>query len=346
LRAAAAVADGADTRVVRLRGFRHLASIRRRVLTVSAAIGLVVSAAPAAAQQYPVKPVRLIVASSPGGGIDALARIMSPRLSEYLGQPVIVEDKPGAGGTIGYEYGIRAAPDGYTLTIVSSTYTVNPSFYKLKYDAVTDCAPITQLVRFPYVIVAHPSLPAKNIRELIALAKANPGGVTFGSSGQGAIIHLATELFLQRAGIRMMHVPYRGGGLALTDVIAGQISLVVSPPQTGLAQARARRVRALAVTSKERLASDPDIPTVAETLPGFDVSSWHGLVGPKGLPQPIVERVNREFGKTLRLREVEARMQADGVAPHPSTPEELRAHIAKEVATWKEVVARGQIKLQ
>jgi tripartite-type tricarboxylate transporter receptor subunit TctC len=316
----------------------------RRLAIVLAALAL---ASGAQAQQYPVKPVRLIIASSAGGGIDALARIMSPKLSEFLGQSVIIENKPGAGGTIGYEYGFRAAPDGYTLTIVSSTYTVNPSFYKLKYDAVNDCAPISHLVKFPYVIVVHPSLPAKNVRELIALAKANPGRITFGSSGQGAIIHLSTELFMQRAGIRMMHVPYRGGGLALTEVIAGQISLVFSPVQTGLAQVRAGRVRGLAVTGRERVASDPDIPTVAESgLPGFDVTSWHGLVGPKGLPQAIVERVNREIGKTLRLREVAERMRNDGVEPNPSTPEALHAHIAKEVATWKTVVERAQIKLQ
>jgi tripartite-type tricarboxylate transporter receptor subunit TctC len=316
----------------------------RRLAIVLAALAL---ASGAQAQQYPVKPVRLIIASSAGGGIDALARIMSPKLSEFLGQSVIIENKPGAGGTIGYEYGIRAAPDGYTLTIVSSTYTVNPSFYKLKYDAVNDCAPISHLVKFPYVIVVHPSLPAKNVRELIALAKANPGRITFGSSGQGAIIHLSTELFMQRAGIRMMHVPYRGGGLALTEVIAGPISLVFSPVQTGLAQVRAGRVRGLAVTGRERVASDPDIPTVAESgLPGFDVTSWHGLVGPKGLPQAIVERVNREIGKTLRLREVAERMRNDGVEPNPSTPEALHAHIAKEVATWKTVVERAQIKLQ
>jgi tripartite-type tricarboxylate transporter receptor subunit TctC len=156
-----------------------------------------------------------------------------------------VDNRPGAGGTIGYEYGIRAAPDGYTLTVISSTYTVNPSFYPLKFDPVADCAPISQLVRFPHVIVVHPSLPARNIRELIALAKSKPGGINFGSSGMGAIIHLSTELFMEKAGIRMTHVPYRGGGLALNDVIAGQISLVFAPPQTGLSQAKARRVRAL-----------------------------------------------------------------------------------------------------
>jgi tripartite-type tricarboxylate transporter receptor subunit TctC len=298
-------------------------------------------------QQYPAKPIRLIVASSAGGGIDLLARIIAPRFAELIGQPVLVDNRPGAGGTIGYEYGIRSAPDGYTLTIISSTYTVNPSFYPLKFDPLADCTPVSQLVKFPHVIVVHPSLPARNIRELVALAKSNPGGITFGSSGQGAIIHLSTELFMEKAGIRMTHVPYRGGGPALNDVIAGQISLVFAPPQTGLPQVKAHRVRALAVTSKERLAGEPDIPSVAESgLPDFDVNSWHALIGPKGLPPSVVERVNREIGRTLRTRNIEERMQADGVSPSGSTPEELRARLQREIPMWKQVVARAHIKLE
>ena len=298
------------------------------------------------AQQYPAKPIRLIVASAPGGGIDVLARLMAPKFGEYMGQLAIVDNRPGAGGTIGYEQGIRAAPDGYVLTIISSTYTVNPSFYPLKFDAAADCTPISQLVRFPHVVVAHPSLPAKNIRELIALAKANPGGVLFGSSGQGAIVHLSTELFMDMAGIKMTHVPYKGGGPALNDVIAGQISLVFSPPQTGLPQVKARRVRALAVTTKERLASEPDIPSMSETLPDFDLASWHALIGPKGLPPAVVERAHREINRTLRTPEVAERMQADGVTPSGSTPEELRARIQREIPMWKRVVTRARLKIE
>jgi tripartite-type tricarboxylate transporter receptor subunit TctC len=333
---------------------RRRTRIQRRQARASRAIALVGIAlcltgvmSGIRAQTYPAKPIRLIVASSAGGGIDLLARVMAPRFSELIGQPVLVDNRPGAGGTIGYEYGIRAAPDGYTLTIISSTYTVNPSFYTLKFDPVADCTPISQLVKFPHVVVAHPSLPAHGIRELIALAKANPGGITFGSSGQGAIVHLSTELFMQMAGIKMTHVPYRGGGPALNDVIAGQISLVFSPAQTALPQIKAKRVRALAVSSKERLASAPEIPSIAESgVPGFDLSSWHGLIAPRGLPPAIVERVNRDIGTMLRSREVEERMQADGVSPAATTPEELRARLQKEIATWKKVVARAQIKLE
>jgi tripartite-type tricarboxylate transporter receptor subunit TctC len=300
----------------------------------------------AGAQPYPSKPIRLVIASAAGGGIDLLARIMAPRFSELMGQTVVIDNRPGAGGTIGYEYGIRAAPDGYTLTIISSTYTVNPSFYTLKFDAVADCTPISQLVKFPHVVVAHPSVPAKNIRELIALAKAQPGKLIFGSSGQGAIIHLSTELFMEKAGIRMTHVPYRGGGPALNDVIAGQISLVFAPPQTGLPQAKAGRVRALAVTTRERLASEPDIPSIAESgVAGFDLASWHALIGPRSLPPAVVERVHREISRTLSTREVEERMRADGVSPAGSTPEELRARLQQEVPMWKNVVARAKIKV-
>ena len=317
---------------------------RDPVLAFGVALALAASASTVSAQQYPAKPVRIVVASAAGGGIDVLARIMAPKFGELLGQPIIVDNRPGAGGTIGYEYGIRAAPDGYILTIISATYTVNPSFYPLKFDAATDCTPISQLVRFPHVVVVHPSLPAKNVRELIALAKANPGRITFGSSGQGAIVHLSTELFMDMAGIRMTHVPYRGGGPALNDVIAGQISLVFSPPQTGLPQVKARRVRALAVTTKERLASEPDIPSMSETLPDFDLASWHALIGPKGLPQALVERLNRDIGRTLRSPDVAERMQADGVTPSPSTAEDLRARIQKEIPMWKRVVARAKIK--
>jgi len=318
-----------------------------RGLSWLCAIALAVLTAGAYGQSYPAKPIRLIVASAPGGGIDLLARLMAPKFGEFLGQLAIVDNRPGAGGTIGYEYGIRAAPDGYTLTIISSTYTVNPSFYPLKFDAAADCTPISQLVRFPHVVVAHPSLPAKNIRELIALAKANPGGVMFGSSGQGAIVHLSTELFMEMAGIRMTHVPYRGGGPALNDVIAGQIALVFAPPQTGLPQVKARRVRALAVTTKERIPAEPDIPSIAESgLPDFDLASWHALIGPKGLPPAVVERVNREINRTLRSPDVAERMQADGVTPSGSTPEELRARIQREIPMWKRVVARARIKIE
>ena len=289
----------------------------------------------------------MIVASAAGGGVDVLVRIIAPKLVELLGQPVIVDNRPGAGGTIGYEQGIRSAPDGYTLTLITPSYTINPGFYSLKFDPLADFTPITLVARFPHVIVVHPSLPARNIRELIALAKAKPGTITFGSSGQGTIVHLTTEVFLDRAGIRMTHVPYRGGAPALTDVIAGQISMVFATPQSSLPHVKAQRVRALAVTTKERLPAEPAIPTVAEGgVPGFDMSSWHGLIGPRGLPQAVVERVNHDVGQVIRMKEVEARMQTSGVSPASSTPEELRALIRREVPIWKDVISRIGVKVE
>jgi tripartite-type tricarboxylate transporter receptor subunit TctC len=233
------------------------------------------------------------------------------------------------------------------LTLITPSYTINPSFYSLKFDALADFTPIMLVARFPHVIVVHPSLPARNVRELIALAKANPGGITFGSSGQGAIVHLTTEVFLDRAGIRMTHVPYKGGAPALTDVIAGQISMVFATPQTSLPHVKAQRVRALAVTMKERLLAEPAIPTVAESgLPGFDMSSWHGLIGPKGLNQAVVDRVNHEVGQVIRMKEVGARIEASGVSPAGSTPEALRALVQREISIWKDVIARTGVKLQ
>ena len=299
------------------------------------------------AQPYPSKPVRLVVASAPGGGVDVVARIIAPGLSELLGQPVIVDARPGAGGTIGYEQGVRAAPDGYTFTLITPTYTANPSLYRLKFDALADYTPITLIARFPHVIVVHPSLPATSIRELIALAKSRPGAITYGSSGQGTIVHLTTEVFLERAAITMTHVPYRGGGPALADLIGGQISLVFATPQTSLPQVKARRLRALAVTTRERLAAEPRIPTVAESgIPDFDLGSWHAMIGPKGLPQAIVERMNRDAESVLRTREIDERMRRDGVLPAASTPADLRVLIETEVALWRSVVSRAAIKIE
>jgi len=319
----------------------------RTAASLTAALALACACAHAGAQQYPQKPVRVIVASAAGGGVDVLVRIIAPKLVELLGQPVIVDNRPGAGGTIGYEQGIRSAPDGYTLTLITPSYTINPGFYSLKFDPLADFTPITLVARFPHVIVVHPSLPARNIRELIALAKAKPGTITFGSSGQGTIVHLTTEVFLDRAGIRMTHVPYRGGAPALTDVIAGQISMVFATPQSSLPHVKAQRVRALAVTTKERLPAEPAIPTVAEGgVPGFDMSSWHGLIGPRGLPQAVVERVNHDVGQVIRMKEVEARMQTSGVSPASSTPEELRALIRREVPIWKDVISRIGVKVE
>ena len=314
-----------------------------RLIALVIACGL---ACVAAAQSYPSRPIRIVVAAAPGGGTDFVTRLMGHKLTEALGQQVIVENRPGAGSTLGYEFGVRAAPDGYTLTMISPSYSINPSLYALKFDPLHDYTPIMPVARGPYVLVVHPSLPVTTVAALIALARAKPGQIVYGSSGQGAIVHLTTELFLYMAGVQMTHVPYKGGGPALTDLIAGQIQLVFATSQVGLPQARAGRLRALAVTTPERIAAEPQLPTVTESgLPGYQVTNWHGLIGPKALPRAIVERLNSEAARIVRLKEMEERLQADGMSPAGGTPEQLHAQISREIEQWRQVTARAGIRI-
>jgi tripartite-type tricarboxylate transporter receptor subunit TctC len=295
---------------------------------------------------YPSKPVRVIVAAAPGGGTDFVSRLMAAKLTEALGQQVFVENRSGGGSTIGYEYGVRSAPDGYTLNMITGSYSINPSLYPVKFHPLNDFTPVIWVARGPYVVVVHPSLPVKSVKELIALAKARPGQITYGSSGQGAIVHLTTALFEYRAGVKMTHVPYKGGGPAMTDLLAGNIQLVFATAPIGLPQAKSGRLRALAVTTPERLRTEPGIPTVAESgVPGYEVTNWHGLIGPKGLPRPVVERLNAEMNKILQQKEMEERLQSDGLVPAGGTPEQLYEQVRKELEVWKQVVTRAGIKL-
>jgi len=296
---------------------------------------------------YPVKPVRIIVSAAAGGGTDFIARLIAQKLTETFAQQVIVENRPGAGSTLGFEAGLKAPPDGYTLNLVTPSYSITPSIYNLKYDPLGDFTPVILVARGPLIAVVHPSVPAKNLRELIALAKARPDQLVYGTSGQGTIVHLANAQFLYMAGIKMVHVPYKGGGPALTELIAGQISLVFATPQTGLPQVKAGRIRALAVTTATRIAAEPAIPTIAEAgVPDYDVSNWHALIGPKGLPRAVVERLNGEVMKIIRVKDMEDRLRGDGVAPAGGTPEALFEQIRKEIAMWRGVVQAADIKIQ
>ena len=300
----------------------------------------------ALAQAYPSKPVRIIVGATPGGGTDFVARLMGGRLAEALGQQVIVDNRPGAASVIGFELGVKAPPDGYTLTMISPSYAVNPSLYAIKYDALTDYTPVIWVARGPFLLVVHPALPVRNVRQLIALARLKPGQIIYASSGQGGVVHLATELFLYMAGVQMTHVPYRGGGPAITDLIAGQVQVLFSTTQVGLPQTKAGRLRALAVTTSERVAVEPGLPTIAESgVPGYDVPNWHGLIGPKGLPRAVVERLNGEMNRILRLKEMEDRLQSEGVAPAGGTPERLHEQVRKELEQWRGVVTRAGIRI-
>ena len=309
-------------------------------------LAMLAAVSPVRGQQYPVKPIRIVVAAAPGGGTDFVARVMAPPLAEALGQQVVVENRAGAGSTLGFEFGMRATPDGYTLTMITPSYAINPSLYPIKFDPLNDFTPVIQVARGPFVLVVHPSLPARTTRELIALAKARPGEITFGSSGQGAIVHLTTELFLHMAGLRMTHVPYKGGGPALIDLIAGQISLVFATPQAGLQHVKFGRLRALAVTTPERIPAEPTIPTVAESgVPGYEVTNWHGLIGPKGLPRQVVDRLNGEINRAIKLKNMEDRLRADGVSPVGGTPEQLFEKIRKEIEQWRTVVAQAGVRI-
>jgi len=313
---------------------------------LAAAVTLGVSPV-ALAQQYPAKPVRIVVPFAPGGGSDFIGRFMAQRLTDALGRQVIVENKPGAGGVLGIEAGIKSPADGYTLTLIASSYTVNPSVYKLRFDPVGDITPIIQLSQGPLVAVVRPSLPVKNVKELIAVAKEKPGQINFASSGQGSVIHMATELFASMAGIKMNHIPYKGTGPALTDTLGGQTDIFFSSTATAMPHVQAGKLRAIAVTSAKRIPALPNVPTVAESgVPGYDVILWHGLIGPKGLPRPIVERINAEASKALKLKETAEQLQNDGVAPAGGTPEQFAAQIKKEIGIWRKVAADAGVKAE
>jgi tripartite-type tricarboxylate transporter receptor subunit TctC len=272
---------------------------------------------------------------------------MAQRLTESLGSQVIVENKPGARGVLGVEVGVKSPADGYTLTLIASSYTVNPSIYRLHFDPVTDITPIIQMSQGPLLVVVSPGVPVKTIKELIALAKSKPGEVTFASSGQGSVIHLATELFDTMANIKMNHIPYKGTGPALTDTLAGQTNVFFSSTANAMPHVKAGKLRAIAVTTTKRIPALPDVPTIAESgVPGYDVVLWHGLIGPKGLPRAVVDRINGEVTKSLKLKETAEQLQNDGVAPAGGTPEQFAAQIKKEIGIWKKVAADAGVKAE
>jgi tripartite-type tricarboxylate transporter receptor subunit TctC len=318
----------------------------RALFSSLAAVLLAVSSG-SIAQQYPAKPVKIVVPFAPGGGSDFIARFMAQRLTTSLGQQVIVENKPGAGGMLGIDAGVKSPPDGYTLTLIASSYTVNPSIYKFSFDPVADITPIIQMSQGPLLVVVRPSLPVKSIKDLIEMAKAKPGQLNFASSGQGSVIHMATELFQAMAGIKMNHIPYKGTGPALTDTLGGQTDVFFSSTATAMPHVQSGKLRAVAVTTAKRIPALPDVPTVAESgVPNYDVVLWHGLIGPKGLPRPIVERINGEVTKALKLKETADQLQNDGVSPAGGSPEQFRAQIEKEIKVWRKVAADAGVKAE
>ena len=309
---------------------------------------LFVVAAPASAQDYPTRPVRLVAPFSPGGATDRLARLVSQKLGERWRQSVIVDNRPGAGGNIGAEVVARAAPDGYTLVMGSiGTHSVNVSlFSKLAYDPIRDFAPVALVMEAEGLLVLHPSVPVKTVKELIALAKARPGQVAYASAGYGTAGHLSGELFKSMAGVDMVHVPYKGNVPAITDLIAGQTSLLFATMPTVLPQVQAGRLKALAVTSSSRSPAAPELPTIAEAaLPGYSVTNWIGLFAPAGTPRDIVVKLNGETVRTMQAPEIQKRLTLEGAKFTPRTPDEFTAFVKSEIAKWAKVVKEAGIRV-
>ena len=299
------------------------------------------------AQAYPAKPVRVVVPFAPGGGSDFTGRLIAQKLSERMGTQFVVENRAGAGGNLGASEVVKAAPDGYTLLIISASYTVNPSVYKLAFDPVNDITPIIQISGGPYVVAVHPSVPAKTLAEFVELAKKDPQKLAYGSSGNGSIMHVASEYFLDAAKIRVLHIPYKGTGPALQDTIGGQVQLVFGAIPTTLPHVKAGRLRALAVTTAKRVQAAPDLPTVAESgYPGYEVTNWHGMVGPKGLPKEVLERLNREINEIIQSADMKKHMETEGLEPAGGSPARFGEILKSEAARWAKVVQQAGIKVE
>lgn len=291
-----------------------------------------------AAQDYPVRPIRLVVPSPPGGAVDLVGRTIAQKLADHLGQNVIVDNRPGGGQTVGPTIVSRAAPDGYTLLEISITHTINPGLDpKLPFDSVKDFSPISMIAMSPLVLVVHPSVPVRSVQDFVALAKAKPGQLNFGASNASGG-HLALELFRDMTNINIVHVPYRGGGPALIDLMAGQVQLMMTSPLTAVPLARSGKLRLLGVSSKARSPAMPDVPTIAETVQGYDASLWYALLAPAGTPRNIIARLNALIQKALTLPDVRELFAKGGVDPMGSTPDGLGEYMSKEIEKWRRVI--------
>jgi tripartite-type tricarboxylate transporter receptor subunit TctC len=300
---------------------------------------MLIATGPAAALDYPSRPVHWIVPYPPAGTTDILARLVGQALSERLGQQFIIENKPGGGNNIGTEAVVNAAPDGYTLLLVNPANGINATLYKrLKFDILHDIAPVAGLIRVPNVMEVNPNFPAKTVAEFIAYGKANPGKINMASSGNGTSVHMSGEMFMAMTGIKMTHVPYRGAGPALTDMIAGTVDVLFDNMPSSIEHIRAGKLRALAVTTDKRSAALPDVPTVADTVPGYEASAWFGIGAPKNTPPEIVEKLNKTVNDILADPKMKARLAELGGTVMAGTPADFGKVTADEVAKWKKVV--------
>ena len=310
-------------------------------------IALALVSAAALAQDWPVKPVRFLVPYPPGGGTDVIARIMQQRMTEGLGQTIVIENRGGAGGAVGTEAAARSAPDGYTFLFTLSSHTINPLLYKLNYDVERDFVPVSLIVSVPQLIAANPGSPIKSMQELVAAAKAAPGRLSFASVGNGTPSHIAGELLKLKTGIDIQHVPYKGGGPAVTDAIAGQVPLIFVTAPAALSHVKAGKLRALAVTTIKRSPGAPDVPTVAEALnlPDYEVDSWYALFAPAKTPPAIVARMQKEVARVVQLPEIRQKLIEQGGDPVGGTADELDRVVKSELKKWTEVIQAAKIKL-
>jgi tripartite-type tricarboxylate transporter receptor subunit TctC len=309
---------------------------RRRFLATL----LAATTTPAFAQTYPSKPIRLVVPFPPGGAVDFYARVVQPQLTERFGQPIVIENRTGASGMIGADNVAKSAPDGYSLLLGNiASLAINVGLYsKMAYNPVTDFTPITHTIDVNYVLVVHPSVPVHSVRELIDYAKANPDKLAFGSAGSGSLPHLAGELFKSLTRVRMIHVPYIGGGPMVTDLLAGSVQLVIADQANLMPHVKSGKLRALAVASAKRSPGAPDLPTISEAgVPGFQAVAWNGLVGPAGMAPDVVQKINRVFVETMAVPDVRARLLEAGLDPIGDTPESFGRFIPAEIAKWSKV---------
>jgi tripartite-type tricarboxylate transporter receptor subunit TctC len=304
------------------------------------AIGTSLPAAQAQTGKWPEKPVRMVVPFAPGGGTDIIARIIAPQLSQEFGQQFVVDNRSGAGGTMGAEILVRADPDGYTLSLVASSYATDPVIYKLPYDPIKAITTISMTDMGPFILTVNPSLKATSVKEFIALARAKPGSLNYGSSGTGGTLHLAGELFAQMTGTDLVHVPYKGTGPAVIDLIGGQTQFIFANGPSVIPYIKAGKLRAIAVTTQRRSALMPELPAVSETVPGYLAITWHGMLAPAGLPKAIVSRLNQAIANVLKQRNVQEILNSQGLEPTHSTPEEFARLIEDDIARWSKVMKK------
>jgi tripartite-type tricarboxylate transporter receptor subunit TctC len=317
-------------------------------LSIVATMLALMFSVPAWAQQYPVRPIRLVVPFPPGGGTDTMARVIGPKLSEALGQQIFPENRGGAGANIGAEIAAKAAPDGYTLMLATITNAIGASLYsKLNYDLVRDFATITQLATTPHILVVHPSVPVKSVKEFIAFARARPGDLTYSSSGNGSAAHLAGELFNSLTGVKSVHVPYKGGGPSMIALVGGEVSLCFATMPSAIGYVRSGRLRGIAVTTAQRSPSTPELPTIAETgLAGYEAGSWYGLSAPAGTSKEIIARLHAETIKVLALPDVKERLFNAGFEVVVSTPEQFADFTRSEIQKWGKIVRAAGLKVE